>query len=99
MPKTISKQNYTLVSLFAGCGGLDLGFKGGFEVLGKKYTKRNFNLIWANDIDKNACLTFSKNFKEEIVCGDIVEILENKYSNLFSQHLPKTADEIGRAHV
>jgi site-specific DNA-cytosine methylase len=31
----------TVVSLFSGCGGMDLGFSGGFEFLGKKYKKTN----------------------------------------------------------
>jgi DNA (cytosine-5)-methyltransferase 1 len=34
----------TVVSLFSGCGGMDLGFAGGFEFLGKRYKKNNFNL-------------------------------------------------------
>lgn len=39
-----------LVSLFSGCGGLDLGFK-----------KAGFNIVWANDFDKDAQAVFSKN--------------------------------------
>ena len=65
-------RKYQIISLFAGCGGLDLGFKGGFEFLGKKYQKRNFEITWANDIDEAACETFSKNFKEEIVYARLI---------------------------
>ncbi len=74
------KSNFSVVSLFAGCGGLDLGFKGEFEFLGKKYAKRNFELVWANDIDESACETFTKNLKHDIVCGDIGKILDNKHN-------------------
>ena len=52
-----------VVSLFSGIGGLDKGFEDtGFEV------------IWANDFDKYAVQTYSANFDNEIVYGDINEI-------------------------
>lgn len=87
------KKTYSIVSLFAGCGGLDLGFKGGFEFLGKKYTKRNFELIWANDIDESACLTFKNYFKKDILCGDIGDILHDKnQKSLFVNPLPERVD-------
>ena len=72
-----SNKTYSLVSLFAGCGGLDLGFVGGFNYLGKKYPKRRFELTWANDIDEPSCQTFKHNFGHDIVCGDIRELLKN----------------------
>ncbi|MCL2887752.1 MAG: DNA cytosine methyltransferase [Elusimicrobia bacterium] len=52
-----------LLSLFAGCGGLDWGFhEAGYEV------------VWANDFEKNACETFKKNLGDVIKCGDITAI-------------------------
>lgn len=52
-----------MISLFSGCGGLDLGFlKSGFEI------------VFANDIDKDACETYRKNIGEHIVCRDIYNI-------------------------
>lgn len=39
-----------VVSLFSGCGGLDLGFK-----------KAGFNIIWANEFDKSIHETYEKN--------------------------------------
>ena len=57
------KTGYKVVSLFAGIGGLDLGFQfAGFDV------------IWANDFDKYACKTYAKNVNKNIVCGDIREL-------------------------
>lgn len=51
------------VSLFSGCGGLDLSF-----------AKLGFNIKWANDIDKQACETYRKNIGNHIVHGDITKI-------------------------
>jgi len=87
-------DKYSVVSLFSGCGGLDLGFKGGFTSLGKKYSGRDFDIKWANDFDSKACLTFSKNFKDPIVCGDIVKILKGEYPDPLSPHIPKKADVV-----
>lgn len=87
------KNKFSVVSLFTGCGGLDLGFVGGFDFLGKKYAKRAFEIVWANDIDEPSCQTFRKYFKHDIICGDITKILSNKNSaQLFDRPLPQKAD-------
>lgn len=55
--------NMKVLSLFSGAGGLDLGIiQAGNEV------------IWANDIDKDAVETYRKNIGEHIVCEDIKNI-------------------------
>lgn len=52
-----------VVSLFSGAGGLDLGFiQAGHEI------------IWANDIDKDAVQTYRANIDSCILCQDIKEI-------------------------
>ncbi|WP_338654195.1 DNA cytosine methyltransferase [Sporosarcina psychrophila] len=51
------------VSLFSGCGGLDLGF-----------IKAGFNIIWANDFDKYAAQSYKHNIGEHIVEGNLTEI-------------------------
>lgn len=89
----MKKKKYSIISLFAGCGGLDLGFKGGFYFLEKKYSTRNFEIEWANDIDIAACETFRNYFKQDIVCGDINKILSGKHNfGLFEKQLPKKID-------
>lgn len=85
-------SKYSTISLFAGCGGLDLGFLGDFSILGKKYEKRDFDIIWSNDFDKGACLTYEKNIREKIICGDITKIVSGILPDLFSKPLPKNAD-------
>jgi DNA (cytosine-5)-methyltransferase 1 len=57
------KKNFTVISLFSGCGGMDLGFiQAGFEV------------IWANDFFDEAVATYKKNISEDIILGDIKKI-------------------------
>lgn len=89
------KRKFSIISLFAGCGGFDLGFVGGFKFLGKRYQKRNFEIAWANDINDAACQTFRSYFKHDIVCGDITRILNGKHSSqLFDRPMPKKVDVV-----
>lgn len=53
----------TVVSLFSGAGGLDLGIK-----------RSGNRILWANDIDKNAVETYSHNIGDEIHLADISTI-------------------------
>lgn len=54
-------MTYRVMSLFAGVGGIDIGF----EMTGA------FKTIWANEFDKNAALTYQENFNNELVVEDI----------------------------
>lgn len=51
-----------VVSLFSGCGGLDLGFE-----------NAGYSIKWANDNDKYACEIYRHNIGE-ILCKDIREV-------------------------
>jgi DNA (cytosine-5)-methyltransferase 1 len=64
---------HSVVSLFSGCGGMDLGFRGGFEVFGKPYEALPFRVTWANDINVAACKSYRKNLSDGIHCGDVWE--------------------------
>ncbi len=77
------KKIYRVVSMFSGCGGMDLGFRGGFEILGKEYKKHPFRIVWANDLNAAACRTYKKNLNEYIYCGDVWQALDT---------LPDTTD-------
>lgn len=73
-----NERKINVVSLFSGCGGMDLGFKGGFEFLNKKYQKNPFNIIFANDIFKSAMQVYEHNFKHKGEDESIAEIDFNK---------------------
>ncbi|MDG1701397.1 MAG: DNA cytosine methyltransferase [Opitutae bacterium] len=83
-------KNYTVTSLFSGCGGLDLGFRGGFEYLNQKFEKLKFETIFANDIDSSACATYERNLDSKIICGDInqLELESLKFSNVLLGGFP-----------
>ena len=55
---------YKIASLFAGVGGIDLGF----ELTGK------FKTIYANEFDKNARITYSENFSSNLDPRDIRDV-------------------------
>ncbi len=57
--------------MFSGCGGMDLGFVGGFEIRGRHYERLPFKVVWANDLSEAACRTYRRNLSGEIRQGDI----------------------------
>lgn len=56
-------EKLKVASLFCGCGGTDVGLLGNFNFLGKHYDSNSMEIVYANDIDDNACNIFKKNFK------------------------------------
>lgn len=64
---------FNVVSLFCGCGGGDLGLKGGFTFNHHRYPSLPFNCIFATDINEPALNTFKLNFpRVATLCADIV---------------------------
>lgn len=63
-----------VASFFCGCGGTDVGLLGGFEFQGKRYSSNNMEIVYANDIDPNACTIFEKNFGITPDSRDIREV-------------------------
>ena len=78
-------KEWTVISMFSGCGGMDLGFIGGFSFLKCGYGLNPFKIIWANEINSAACRTYRTNIGIEIVEGDVREKIH---------FLPKSADVI-----
>ncbi|MFA6662167.1 MAG: DNA cytosine methyltransferase [Bacilli bacterium] len=56
-------RKFKIVSLFSGCGGLDLGF-----------IKTGFKVVWANDFFKDAVESYRFNIGDHVVYGDITKI-------------------------
>lgn len=60
----IMKNGFKVASLFAGIGGICYGFK-----------QAGAQIVWANEIDKDACKTYRHNFGDKyLVEGDIKEV-------------------------
>ena len=57
------RKKPSVVGLFSGCGGLDLGFK-----------QAGFDILWANDFDADSVKTYKENIGDHIVLGDITKI-------------------------
>ncbi len=63
-----------VASFFCGCGGTDVGLLGDFDFQGKHYESNNMEIVYANDIDPNACAIFEKNFGVTPDSRDIREV-------------------------
>lgn len=68
-----SHEKYSVLSLFSGAGGMDLGFK-----------QAGFDIVFANDVDEDACITYSNNIDKNIICANINEIADSE--------IPKNVD-------
>lgn len=54
-----------VISFFAGCGGLDLGFK-----------QAGFDVVWANEFDKNIHATYRLNHPSTVLCEKDIRKIE-----------------------
>jgi len=78
-------MEFKIFSTFTGAGGLDIGFHGDFNYLGKYYPKLNFETVKALEINRQACDTLKNNKKyfgkTEIINKDITKINPNDFKN------------------
>ena len=96
------KIKFKHLSLFSGCGGMDIGINGNFYVLGKflgskkkwvKVPKTKFETIFANDIKESSKIFWQENFRSKKITfknESIVDLVKkhNNGSNIF----PKNVD-------
>lgn len=78
-------KHLSVVSLFSGCGGMDLGFLGDFHFGDCYYGPLPFKIMWANDINKRACDTYELNLEHSIRHGPLSSVIEE---------LPKRVDVV-----
>jgi len=64
---TKNKSLPKVIGLFSGCGGLDYGFQ-----------QKGFEIVYANDIEKNVKDTYEYNLKHEIDIIDLHEVEKDK---------------------
>ena len=69
----------TKSSLYAGVGGIDLGFH-----------QSGFNTIWANEYDKNSAKTYTSNFSNKIYVQDIITLDKSvmEYTDVLTAGFP-----------
>jgi DNA (cytosine-5)-methyltransferase 1 len=63
------RKRFRLIDAFAGAGGMTLGFSKRFG--------HAFDSVWANDFNNYCVETYSANFGEHCLSGDIVDILND----------------------
>jgi DNA (cytosine-5)-methyltransferase 1 len=78
-PIRMEKEKIKVVSLFSGCGGLDLGILGNFKFRERIYDKTKFEIVYANDFDPAAIKVYNANakyFSHDIVEKDIADLTD-----------------------
>lgn len=74
MASIIRNKKLNVVSLFSGCGGMDLGVQGNFKFLDKKYKPLPFKVVYAVDNDPYATKIYNSNFNHHCETKDVREI-------------------------
>ena len=65
------KSKFKIGSLYAGVGGICQGF-----------IEADFDVVWSNEWDKNACITYRENFKHKLIEGDVWDIDERSLAKI-----------------
>jgi DNA (cytosine-5)-methyltransferase 1 len=74
---TVSKI-FNAIDLFAGIGGIRLGFKQAFG--------NRIKFVWGNDIDRYCAKTYQSNFGDDLDTRDINQIIEMKNISEIPEH-------------
>jgi DNA (cytosine-5)-methyltransferase 1 len=70
----VDSAAYSVVSFFAGCGGLDLGAIGGFRFHGRYYEPQPYNILAAYDNDPKAVDTYNLNIANHAHVADLTKV-------------------------
>jgi DNA (cytosine-5)-methyltransferase 1 len=80
----VTHKNKNVISLFSGCGGLDLGFEGGFKVLSDALNFK-INPHWViKKIDKNWSILKETHFKT-VFANDIKDYAQLAWTTFFKK--------------
>lgn len=85
------KETLNVLSLFSGCGGMDLGFEGGFTVLSQSINE----ILTPNFIDKklkNGFIKLKNTKFKTVFANDILPDARNAWVNYFSKRGHKAGD-------
>lgn len=74
-------ESMKVVSLFCGCGGMDLGLIGGFSYLNKRYKENPFQIVYAVDNDPYCSTIYNDNFNHKCLIKDVREISPDEIPN------------------
>jgi DNA (cytosine-5)-methyltransferase 1 len=77
----VFQKQFSVVSLFSGCGGLDLGFIGDFKFRQFDFPANDFEVVFSNDIDSAAAKVYDSNhkfFNHEITHDDVKNISDEE---------------------
>lgn len=74
----IKNEPHKIIDLFAGAGGLTLGFTSIKDEAGRQV----FQSVWANDYNNDAVQTYNANFGNHCTYGDIVKILDDPNTSI-----------------
>jgi DNA (cytosine-5)-methyltransferase 1 len=66
MTNQLQTSKLKVVSMFAGCGGLDYAFH---------KLSESYDVVYVNDFDKDSCDSYKKYYKYTPVCEDITKIM------------------------
>jgi DNA (cytosine-5)-methyltransferase 1 len=70
----VTKKPLRIVSLFSGCGGMDLGILGGFKFNGHSYGKLATEIVHSSDFDDRVVNIFNQNFAHQAAVLDIRQL-------------------------
>ncbi|WP_368294118.1 DNA (cytosine-5-)-methyltransferase [Dehalobacter sp. TBBPA1] len=87
------KKKYKVGSLFAGVGGICLGF------MQAENSEAEYEVVWANEIDEYASETYRTNFKHNLIEGDIELVLKPELVQVRIDHIKaqlKSIDDISK---
>ena len=82
--KKVDKTTLNMLSLFSGCGGMDLGFEGDFSVL-KSSVNEVLNPNFINEELENNFVKLSKTRFKTVFANDILKDARNAWVNYFSK--------------